>query len=112
MSENGEPFDVVTRPSGNKLLTFQTLLYFIIGACPVIVSTVSTIPDDKPVTWKFLTILIAGAIGGGSISVKAFLSTTFAESKANADSKAPVPIATADGKAISATNPLPTDPTV
>lgn len=69
---------------GNKLLIFQSILYFVIGASSPVTGILST---EVPMTNRVIALMILLGLGGGCAAVKAFLSTTFADSNANAASQ-------------------------
>ena len=62
----------------NKQLLIQGALYVIIGALSPIAALLTT---DQEITNRVLTVMIISGILSGATALKAFLSTTFAQSK-------------------------------
>jgi carbon starvation protein CstA len=62
----------------DKLLVLQASLYVIIGAFTPVLALLTA---QTPLTGRAIAGMIVGAIVGAATALKAFLSTTFSESK-------------------------------
>lgn len=68
----------------NKLLAFHILLHFIGGVAAPVAGVLST---DAPLTNRVIALMIVLGIAGGAGAVRAFMSTSFADSGANQSSQ-------------------------